>query len=211
MSYRDDIQNFLRQLSVDFVSTPERLMARVRDIEISEVADDLKGIYTRFGAEYGPFLNQVKIFAHRPPALRHIMGMLLELKEESVLPLRYLEIALVVVSRLNECQYCVSHHTPRLMSAGFSSETAENILQPDCPGLNEIDRLVRDYSVQVTENAGRIPNKMFDSLREHFSENQIVELTLRIALCGFFNRFNDALEIETEDEASQLFASAVQH
>lgn len=186
-------------------------MARVRDIEIEEVADDLKGIYKRFGDEYGPFLNQVKVFAHRPPALRHIMGMLLELKEESILPIRYLEIALVVVSKLNECEYCVIHHTPRLVGTGISSETAENILQTDCPGLSEIDQLVRDYSIQVTENAGRIPNKMFESLRKHFSESQVVELTLRIALCGFFNRFNDALQIETEDDASLLMVSADQH
>ena len=34
---------------------------------------------------------------------------------------------------------------------------------------------------------------------EHFDEAQIVELTLRIALCGFFNRFNDALMIALED------------
>ena len=33
----------------------------------------------------------------------------------------------------------------------------------------------------------------------HFSEEQIVELTLRTALCGFFNRFNDALQIGMED------------
>ena len=32
-------------------------------------------------------------------------------------------------------------------------------------------------------------------------EEQIVELTLRIALCGFFNRFNDTLQIGVEDGA----------
>jgi alkylhydroperoxidase family enzyme len=32
-------------------------------------------------------------------------------------------------------------------------------------------------------------------------EPQIVELTLRITLCGFFNKFNDALQIEEEPEA----------
>jgi hypothetical protein len=36
-------------------------------------------------------------------------------------------------------------------------------------------------------------------LRQHFTEEQIVELTLRTALCGFFNRFNDALQIGMED------------
>ena len=37
---------------------------------------------------------------------------------------------------------------------------------------------------------------MLLELREHFSEAQIVELTLRITLCGFFNRFNDELIID---------------
>jgi alkylhydroperoxidase family enzyme len=40
---------------------------------------------------------------------------------------------------------------------------------------------------------------IFEELRKHFDEAQIVELTLRIALCGFFNRFNDALQIDMED------------
>ena len=40
---------------------------------------------------------------------------------------------------------------------------------------------------------------MFERLREHFTEAEIVELTLRTALCGFFNRFNDALQIGMED------------
>ena len=40
---------------------------------------------------------------------------------------------------------------------------------------------------------------MFDELKQHFSEEQLVELTLRTALCGFFNRFNDALQIGIED------------
>ena len=40
---------------------------------------------------------------------------------------------------------------------------------------------------------------IFDRLKQHFSEEQIVELTLRIGLCGFFNRFNDALQIDMED------------
>ena len=90
-------------------------MARVRDVSIDEVPDDVKPTYERFANEYGPFLNQVQVFAHRPTAVRHIMGMLLDFKDEQILPKRYLEIALVVVSKLNECRYCVVHYTPRLI------------------------------------------------------------------------------------------------
>ena len=174
-------------------------MARVRDIEIDEVPENARKTYQRFATEYGPFLNQVKVFAHRPPALRHVMGLLLELAEEQVLPKRYLEIALVVVSKLNECRYCVAHHAPRLIDQGLSTEAVENILEPEVPGFDEVDTLVRDYAVQVTNNFQYIRDGMFDRLKEHFTEEQIVELTLRTALCGFFNRFNDALQIGMED------------
>ncbi|MGF1477367.1 MAG: carboxymuconolactone decarboxylase family protein [Geminicoccaceae bacterium] len=174
-------------------------MARVRDVEIDEVPEDARDVYRTFATSYGPFLNQVKVFAHRPPALRHIMGLLLELAEESVLPKRYLEIALVTVSKLNECTYCVAHHTPRLVEQGLGPETVANILETDCPGLDEVDRLVRDYAHEVTTKPQYMRDAIFARLREHFSEEQIVELTLRTALCGFFNRFNDALQIGMEE------------
>ena len=174
-------------------------MPRVRDIEIDEVPADARPIYERYAKDYGPFLNQVKIFAHRPPALRHIMGLLLELADEAVLAKRHLEIALVVVSKLNECDYCVAHHAPRLMDQGLSAAAMENILAEQVPGFDDVDMVVRDYAMQVTETPGRIRDAMHERLRAHFSEEQIVELTLRIALCGFFNRFNDAMGIEMED------------
>jgi uncharacterized peroxidase-related enzyme len=174
-------------------------MARVRDVEIDEAPPEIRQIYRRFAEDYGPFLNQVKVFAHRPPAVKHLMGLLLDLADEALLPKRYLEIVLVVVSKLNECSYCVAHHEPRLIEQGLDARTVAHILEPDCPGLDQVDRLVRDYAVQVTQKPQSIRDPVFAELRKHFSEAQIVELTLRTALCGFFNRFNDALQIGIED------------
>jgi uncharacterized peroxidase-related enzyme len=174
-------------------------MARVRDVGIDEMPEDVEPIYQRFAQDYGPFLNQVKVFAHRPVAVKHIMGMLLELADEAVLPKRYLEIALVVVSKLNECTYCVAHHAPRLVEQGLGPDAVSHILDDQVPGFDEVDHLVRDYAVQVTNNAQYMRDAIFEDLKRHFSEDQIVELTLRTALCGFFNRFNDALQIGMED------------
>jgi len=174
-------------------------MPRVREVQAHEVPEDVRPVYERFARDYGPFLNQVKVFARRPPVLKHIMGLLLELADEALLPKRSLEIAIVVVSKLNECAYCVAHHTPRLVDQGLSADTVARILEPDCPGLTPLDRLVRDYAVQVTTEPNRIRDGVFTELRMHFTEEQIVELTVRTALCGFFNRVNDALGIGLED------------
>jgi len=93
------------------------IMARVRSIPSSELPSDLAAIYERFAA-YGPFRNQAAVFAHVPAALRHLMSMLFELREAATLPKRILELAIVTVSKFNECAYCVSHHTPLLVVEG---------------------------------------------------------------------------------------------
>ncbi len=48
----------------------------------------------------------------------------------------------------------------------------------------------------------------FEKLRTTFSEAQIVELTVRIGMCSFFNRFNDALRLDIEPEALAIYQSA---
>jgi uncharacterized peroxidase-related enzyme len=177
-------------------------MARVRSIPAEELPPDLAAIHRRFASEYGPFANQVAVFAHVPAALRHLMPMLMELREAKTLPKRYLELAIVTVSKLNACHYCVAHHTPFLVPEGISAEGVARLPDyADHPELDAVDRLVVEYSIAAWEQSNRIPEALFRRLREHFTEAQIVELTLRITLCGFFNRFNDALGIEEEAEA----------
>jgi uncharacterized peroxidase-related enzyme len=183
-------------------------MARVRNIELGELAADLAAIYREFAGSYGPFRNQVAVMAHVPAALRHLMPLLLELRAAKTLPKRALELAIVTVSQLNSCGYCVAHHKPFLAVEGVSAAGADRLLEyQDHPELDERDKLVVQYAIAAWEQPGRIPDALFLRLREHFSEAQIVELTLRITLCGFFNKFNDALQIEAEDEAIEQLAA----
>ena len=176
-------------------------MARVRSIPPEELPPEEAAIYRKFAGEYGPFANQVAVLAHVPAALRHLMPMLMELRDAKTLPKRYLELAIVTVSKLNECHYCVAHHKPFLVPEGITPEGVDRVLEyATHPEFDEVDKLVVEYAIAAWENSNRIPEAMFRRLRAHFSEAQIVELTLRITLCGFFNRFNDALQIEEEAE-----------
>jgi len=184
-------------------------MARVRDITEAELPADLAAIYREFAGGYGPFANQVAVFAHVPAALRHLMPMLLELRKAATLPKRLLELAIVTVSTLNACRYCVAHHQPFLAVEGVSAAGADRLLDyRDHPELDARDKLVVEYAIAAWETPNRIPDALFGRLRAQFSEAQIVELTLRITLCGFFNNFNDALQIEEEPEAIERLAAA---
>lgn len=172
-------------------------MPRVRMIPAEEVDAEVRPAYQAFAGGYGSFAEQVGVLAHVPSAMLHLTSMLLELRERRNTPLRYVEMAVVVVSMLNKCHFCVDQHRPLLQVEGISAEGVDGILDyANHPELDDRDKAVVEYAIRVTNDPKRIPERLFERLRDNFSEGQIVELTLRIALCGFFNRFNDALQIE---------------
>ncbi len=181
-------------------------MARVSYVPIEEVPQHLRPLYEQMST-YGPFASLVGAMAHRAPMLEHVFGLLLDLKKEGVLKRRYLELALVAVSQVNACDYCVAHHGPFLQIEGVSPEGIERLLDhADHPELDEVEKLVVAYAIQVTNDFHRVRDGVFDRLRQHLSEAEIVELTWRIALCGAFNRFNDVLQLEIEKEALERVA-----
>ena len=91
-------------------------------------------------------------------------------------------------------------------------KAVDRIMDADLPvELDAVDRLVIAYTKIAWETPNRVTQRMHDALLEHFSEALIVELTLRITLCGFFNRFNDALRIEEEEEAHAALAAVEAH
>ena len=148
---------------------------------------------------YGDFENHAGVMAHRPPIFKNTWALLTELAEEGVLAKRYLELCLVTVSLLNKCTYCVSHHAPKLAVQGISEAGASRLLDYKThPELDEVDKLVVEYAIAVTNNWNRTRDEIFARLAAHFSEAQIVEMTWRIAPCGAFNRFNDILQLDIE-------------
>ena len=148
---------------------------------------------------YGAFENQAGVMAHRLPIFENTWAMLTELAEEGVLSKRHLELCLVTVSLINKCTYCVSHHAPKLAVQGVSEAGAARLLDYKAhPELDEVDKLVVEYAIAVTNNWNRTRDEIFTRLRAHFSEAQIVEMTWRTALCGAFNRFNDILQLDIE-------------
>jgi AhpD family alkylhydroperoxidase len=118
-------------------------MARISYRSREQLPENARAAFDR-AIGYGPFGHQVGAFAHRPPIMRNLYRMLIELREEHVLPRRYLELAVLTVSRLNCCAYRAAHHAPMLRAEGLAADAiGEHAEHPD---LDEIDRLVVEYA-----------------------------------------------------------------
>jgi AhpD family alkylhydroperoxidase len=173
-------------------------MARVPSVPIGALPPDLRPTYEAFCGSYGNFANQVAVLAHSPSALRHLGGLMMEWRAQGNLSRRVVEVAVVTVSQLNRCPYCIAHHGPVLVDEGLPPEAIEAILDPAPPGLLPLDLLVRDYARLVIERPWGIRDKVFEDLRRAFSDAQIVELTLRISMCNLFNQLNESMQIKLE-------------
>ena len=66
------------------------------------------------------------------------------------------------------------------------------------PGFTARERAALGYAEMVTISPNDISDEQFAELRRHFSERQIVELTLQAAFENFRARVNRSLRIEDD-------------
>jgi alkylhydroperoxidase family enzyme len=58
------------------------------------------------------------------------------------------------------------------------------------------ERVALRFSDQLTRDSNRISDELFAELRRHFNEGEVVEIAAVAGLFNYFNRFNNALEME---------------
>ena len=68
----------------------------------------------------------------------------------------------------------------------------------ESPAFTELEKLVLRYAVALTDTPADVPEELFNSLREHFNPQQMVELASMIAWENFRARFNRGFGIEAE-------------
>jgi alkylhydroperoxidase family enzyme len=66
------------------------------------------------------------------------------------------------------------------------------------PLFDEREKAVIGFADHVTRAAATVRDADLEALRRWFSEEQIVELTLVIAVANFTNRVNDGLQVEPD-------------
>src|SRR5215831_2292732 len=66
------------------------------------------------------------------------------------------------------------------------------------PAFSELEKRVLRYAVALTRTPANVPKELFNSLREQFNPQQMVELTSAIAWENFRARFNRGFGIEAE-------------
>lgn len=104
-----------------------------------------------------------------------------------------------VASMSAGCNYCAAHNADFAIEMGISEEKENGLWDYEkSPLFNEAERA----ALRIAQGAVQVPNAVTDedffSLREHFSDVQVVEIMAVIGVFGFYNRLNDTFATELE-------------
>lgn len=64
------------------------------------------------------------------------------------------------------------------------------------PKFSEAERAALAAAVAMTREPRGLPEPVWEELRKHYDDGEIVELVCAIGLFNYFNRVNNALQVE---------------
>jgi AhpD family alkylhydroperoxidase len=129
-------------------------------------------------------------YARVDPEGYHIIATLNRFVRNCGLEHPLLELVKIRASQINGCAYCIDMHTKDARAAG---ETEQRIYAlsawHETPFFTERERTALAWTEAVTligENY--VPDELYRSTRQQFSEKELVDLTLAVILINSWNR-----------------------
>jgi len=108
-------------------------------------------------------------------------------------------------SRAAGCQYCEAHSLVAAKIHDVPQAKLDAIWEyKESPLYSEAERVALDFALA----AGSVPNavnaELFARLREHWSEDQVVQILGAVCLYGFLNRWNDSMATDLEKSPHEM-------
>lgn len=187
-----------RVLSPRFRRVSFHVMARLDFVNEGSPDIDgelLRSIQARRG---GTLLNLDRQLLHSAPLARGWNSLMGAIRGETVLDGGLRELVILRVAVLNRAPYEFAQHAPVALAEGLSQPQVDAV--HDWLGSALFDareRAVLAYSDAMTLQV-QVPQPLFDALRAHLSDREVVELTATVASYNMVSRFLEALQIDIE-------------
>jgi AhpD family alkylhydroperoxidase len=133
-----------------------------------------------------PRLNPQKV----SPAAYHAMSTLEVFVRKSKLEPSLLELVKMRASQINGCAYCIDMHSKDARAEGESEQRlyALNAWR-ETPFFTDRERAALAWTEAVTlVSEGHVPDAVYEEAKAHFSEEELVNLTMAIVTINGWNR-----------------------
>jgi alkylhydroperoxidase family enzyme len=145
------------------------------------------------------------VMAHRPDLMAGFFEFYLTLWTGGVLDMRVKDLCRMAIARAVGCRICQNTR----FTCALPHVDEADYLPIDDPGATEAytpaERAAIVFAGTMASGARFVTDEMVLELREHFSEPEIVELCVVVAMVGGFGSINVALNIGPDSPELQFF------
>ena len=172
-------------------------MSRISRLDRSEVTPDIAALFDKVFAQRGNVPNMFRVMAHRPEIFATMQAHFAAVLNTGTVSTRLKELIIVRTSQINETLYCLASHTILAKGLGWNDDQLAHLAEwPQRDDFTPAEKAALRLAETVTRDAHAVTDEQFSELRRYYSEGEIVELLCAIGLFNYFNRFNNALQME---------------
>lgn len=175
-------------------------MARLQPLAL----DQCQGLEEAFKASeqaVGLVTNNLRIMAHKPDVVKALMGLYGAVFVAPGTVSRELKtLVAYMASASSGCTYCTAHTGLGSLRNGHAQQKIDAIWEYETSELfDDAERAALRVAQLSAHNPNGVSDDDFANMKEHFSDEQIVEIVSALSVYGFFNRFNDTMATPLED------------
>jgi len=166
----------------------------------AETTPELKEDFTIFERILGFVPNSLLTMQRRPKMVKGFGELTKAVMDpEGAVDLGFMRLVAHFASRAAGCQYCEAHSLVAAQIHGIPQEKLDAIWDyRTSPLYSEAERVALDFALA----AGSVPNavdaELMSRMKQHWSEDQIVQILGAVCLYGFLNRWNDSMATDLE-------------
>src|SRR6266699_5026167 len=125
-----------------------------------------------------------------PGGYRAMSGLEKAVRESGLEP-SLLDLIKLRASQINGCAYCLDMHWKDLRARGESEQRLYSLdAWRECPYYTERERAALAWTEAVTLiTDGHVPDAVYEEVRQHLSEEELVNMTLAVVAINGWNRF----------------------
>ncbi len=149
------------------------------------------------GSETAGMLEPLRMYAHIPKLLSAYGRLEQAQSALRMLSPRHHALAELKAASIIGCAYCIDLGSQIARRWGLDDQELLGLADyrnADC--FSDLDKLILEYAAGISSTPVTVSDQLFEELRAHFDEAQLVALTHVITLENLRGRFNLALGIE---------------
>lgn len=159
---------------------------------------DVEALFAERQAKMGRLLNIHYTFGHAPKLSKASAQMAYSLRNETSAERLWIEIAIVRAAQHANGDYELQQHHPMLLKEGFAPEKLDALAGWRSSNLfSEKERALLAYTDETCD-CGKVSDATFKAMEQHFTPQQIVELSFAIGTYYGTALVMNALRIQLE-------------